>query len=255
MNVNSVTSQSSMSYLKYITSKSNSDFKTADTSASSANSYLFDSSSSSSTNSYLLDSLPATSDSSLWQSIFSDSSSNKTAILTTMKNYTATSKDFYSSFSATATSLKSSSSNLAETLNSSNTSTSDIVDSITAFANDYNDATELFSKNSDVSTALSALSNSFSKGTKNASNLLSSIGITVDTSGKMTVDQTVLTDAVNNNYDTVKSALGGSTGLASQAYSKISLAMSNTSNLVPFPDLTSLTSSSSSLGLLADIYA
>ncbi len=255
MNVNSVTSQSSVSYLKYATSKSNSIFKSADTSASNSNSYLFGSSSSSSPNSYLLDSLSSTSDSSLWKSIFSDSSSNQTAILATMKEYTKTSNDFYSSFASAATSLKSSSSKLAETLNSSKSSTSDIVDSITSFANDYNDATKLFTENSDVSTALSGLANSFSNGTKNSSNVLSSIGITVDKSGQMTVDQTALTDAVNNNYDAVTSALGGSTGLADQAYSKITLAINNTSNLVPFPDLTSLTSSSSSLGLLADMYA
>ena len=254
MNVNSVTSQSSMSYLRYVTSASNSAFKTADTLASNSNSYLFGSSSSNSTNSYLLDSL-SSNNSSMWKNVFSNSSSNKTAILATMQKYTKTSKDFYPAFASTATSLKSSSETLAETLNSSSSSTSDIVDSITSFANDYNDATKLFSKNSDVSTALSGLAKSFSNGTKNSSNALSSIGITVDKSGQMTVDQTALTDAVNNNYNNVKSALGGSTGLASQAYAKISLAINNTGNLVPFPDITSFTSSSTSLGLLADLYA
>lgn len=255
MNVNSVTSQSTMSYLKYATSKSNSTFKSVDASISTSNNYLFGSNSSSSTSSYLFDSLPSTSNSALWNTIYSDSASNKTAILSTMKKYTTTSNKFYSSFATTSTSLQSSSSDLAETLNSSSSSTNDIVDSITSFVSDYNDATKLFSKNSDVSTALSGLAKSFSNGAKNSSNVLSSIGITVGKDGKMTVDQTTLTDAVNNDYDTVKSVLGDSTGLASQAYAKITLAMKNTSNLVPFPDISSLTSSSSSLGLLADLYA
>lgn len=255
MNVNSVTSLGAMSYLKYATSKSNSTFKSVDASASTSNSYLFGSISSNSASGYLFGSLPSTSNSALWNTIYSDSDSNKTAILSMMKKYTTTSNKFYSSFATTSTSLQSSSLNLAETLNSSSSSTSDIVDSIASFVSDYNDATDLFSKNSDVSTALSGLAKSFSTGTKNSRNVLSSIGITVDTSGKMTVDQNTLTDAVKNDYDTVKSVLSGSTGLANQAYSKITLAMNSASNLVPFPDVSSLTSSSTSLGLLADLYA
>jgi len=255
MNVNSVSSQSSISYLKYSTAESNSTFSSVDNSTSSSNSYLFDSSSSSSTSSYLLNSLSSTDDSSLWNTVFSGSSANKSIVLATMKKYTETSDEFYSSFASTATSLQSSSLNLAETLDSSNSSTSDIVDSITSFVSDYNDATELFSDNSDISTALSGLATSFSDGTTDSSDLLSSIGITVDEDGKMTVDEDTLTDAVENDYSTVQSVLGGSTGLASQAYSKITLAINNTDNLVPFPDFTGITTTSTSLGLLADLYA
>ncbi|WP_110955401.1 flagellar filament capping protein FliD [Anaerosinus massiliensis] len=244
MNVNSVTAQSNMSYLKYTLAKNNSKFNSV-LSTSNSYDYLFNSGSTSSSNQ------------TLWNSSFSskNAAADPGLILATMQKYTKTSNAFYPAFASTSTNLQTSSAKLTDTLKNTDTSTKDTVDRITAFVDDYNATTKLFNKNSNTSSALSALSVSFSSGTSSLRKSLATIGITVQKDGTMAADKEALTDAVKNEYGSVQSLLGGSTGLANQAYTKIKIASNRASDLVPFPDFTKMTTSSASLGLLADLYA
>ena len=191
----------------------------------------------------------------LWSNVFADSSSSQSQILATMKKYTATSEKFYSSFASTSTNLKSSSTNLTSVLANPAASASDITDSIKTFANDYNKTTALFKDNASVSSTMSSFADSFASSTKSAKSSLVAIGISVDTSGKMTVDEKALTTAAQNNPSAIKAVFSGNQGLGNQAYFKTALAVSNVENFVPFPDITSFSSTPTSLGLLADMFA
>lgn len=258
MNVNSVTALGQSAYLSYSTAAKNKTFSNTMTSSSNTDSYLFNSSSSSSgTNSYLFNSLSSSdsTDNDLWSSVFSDSSSTQSQILTTMKKYTSTSENFYSAFASSSSNLKAASTNLTSVLSNPDASTSDITNNIQTFVNDYNNTTALFNDNSSVSTTMSKFADFFTNGAKNANIPLANIGISVDDNGKMTVDESALTNAVQNNSSAIKNAFSGSQGLANQAYVKTAQAINNVENLVPFPDITNLTTGSSKLGLLADISA
>lgn len=243
MNVNSVTAMGQFAYLNYTTAAKNKTFSSMTSSNDGSNDLLNTST----------DSTSASDD--LWSNVFSDSSSNQSQILATMKKYTATSENFYSSFASTSASLKSSSTNLTSVLANPAASASDITDSIKTFANDYNNTTTLFQKNADVSSTMSSFADSFAGSTKSAKSSLATIGISVDTNGKMTIDEKALTSATQNNPSAIKAVFGGNQGLGNQAYFKNALAVSNVENFVPFPDITSLTTAPTSLGLLADIFA
>ncbi len=243
MNVNSVTAMGQFAYLNYTTAAKNKTFSSMTSSNDGSNDLLNTST----------DSTSASDD--LWSNVFSDSSSSQSQILATMKKYTATSENFYSSFTSTSASLKSSSTNLTSVLANPAASASDITDSIKTFANDYNNTTTLFQKNADVSSTMSSFADSFAGSTKSAKSSLATIGISVDTNGKMTIDEKALTSATQNNPSAIKAVFGGNQGLGNQAYFKNALAVSNVENFVPFPDITSLTTAPTSLGLLADIFA
>lgn len=243
MNVNSATAMGQFAYLNYTTAAKNKTFSSM-TSSNDGTSDLLNTSTSS-----------ASASDKLWSNVFADSSSSQSQILATMKKYTATSEKFYSSFASTSTNLKNSSTNLTSVLENPAASASDITDSIKTFANDYNKTTALFKDNARASSTMSSFADSFASSTKSAKNSLAAIGISVDTNGKMTVDETALTTAVQNNPSAIKAVFSGNQGLGNQAYFKTSLAVSNVENFVPFPDITSFTSAPTSLGLLADMFA
>lgn len=119
-----------------------------------------------------------------------------------------------------------------------------IVDAAKRFAGDYNAAVDLFSKNKDKSVAMASIASSFSSA-KYSQNKLSEIGINVDSNGKLAVDSTKLTAALEKTPDKVRDILSGKDGLASSAYQKATTAKQNERRLYPpTPDVTSFANTS-----------
>ncbi|MDF2564689.1 MAG: flagellar capping protein [Massilibacillus sp.] len=247
MNVNSVTSLSQSSYLTYKTGQSNSAFasianiQTDVTNTKSSNFFL-----NSSQYSY-------TSSDDLLKNVLSSRFAEQKKTLATLKEYSQKSEKFYSNFFPEMNDLKTSASTLADT-DFSSKNTSSIVKNVKQFASDYSSAVDFLSSNKSVSTGVSNLATSFSS-TKYNSRAYDSIGIKVDTSGRLTVDESKLTSALTSDADRVKELLGGSSGLASKTISRVNVAETNSSNLVPFPNISNRAYNGITQGMLLDIFA
>lgn len=107
-----------------------------------------------------------------------------------------------------------------------------IVDATKKFASDYNDALDLFSKYSNRSPAMNSMASAFSSS-KYSSNKLSEIGINVSANGKLSVDATKLSSALEKTPEKVTNILSGKDGLANTAYQKASAAKINERTLFP----------------------
>ena len=77
-----------------------------------------------------------------------------------------------------------------------------------------------------------SLDDSF-KSTKNSSNSLSEIGITVGDDGKLSINEEKLSGAVKSDAKKVKNIFSGSIGIANETYNKVQNAMNNSKNLYP----------------------
>ncbi len=117
-------------------------------------------------------------------------------------------------------------------ISSDNVDSKKIVDAVKKFANDYNNVVNFLDKNSDKSTKLESLADSF-KSTKNSSNSLSEIGITVGDDGKLSINEEKLTGALKSDAKKVKNIFNGSSGIANETYNKVQDAMNNSKNLYP----------------------
>ena len=109
---------------------------------------------------------------------------------------------------------------------------SKIIDAVKKFADDYNGVVSFLKDNSNKSTKIGNLSYSFNSN-KYLNNSLSSIGIQIDSDGKVAIDEKKLKSEVESNIDNVKKVLGNSSGFATSAYYKASEAMKNGKNLYP----------------------
>lgn len=106
------------------------------------------------------------------------------------------------------------------------------VDAVKKFAESYNKALAFLTKNKDTSSALNNLAYSFST-TRFQSGALSRIGIAVDATGALSVDEGKLTNALSSNPKSVEQVFGGANGLATSTYGKTVNAMNNSRNLYP----------------------
>ena len=254
--MSTISSIANNSYLMYsIASKGDSSItaanwitgSTSGTSSSAASE--LSSSLSSLVNSYSSSSSSSTTD-SMWSNYFSSASTSKselsalsgikTSTTSLLNSYATASKTFYTTFDSTMSDLKTSANTLQktnfavigttdqDTASNVNTALTNVKD----FVSKYNDAISLFSDNSSISNRVSRLASSFSDTTYNAKSL-ATIGINVDSStGKLSLDDTKLTEAMKSNSDSV-SYLLGSNGLAGKAENKTSLATSQRSQLFP----------------------
>lgn len=109
---------------------------------------------------------------------------------------------------------------------------SKIVDAVKKFADDYNEVVSFLKENSDKSSKIENLAYSFSSN-KYLNNSLSSIGIQIDSDGKIAIDEKRLKSEVESDINNVKKVLGNSSGLATLTYDKASEAMKNGKNLYP----------------------
>lgn len=247
MNVNSVTSMGINSYLTYKTAQSNSTFAAiakiqSDTTNTKSSNFFLNSGQYSYT----------TSD-DLLNNILSNRLAEQKQTLATLKDYSKNSEKFYSNFFPTMSDLKTSADTLADTDFSTNDKSS-IVKNVKQFASDYSDAVNFLTNNKSVSTGVVNLATLFSS-TKFNSRAYDSIGIKVDTSGRLTVDETKLASALTSDADRVKALLGGSNGLGGKTVNKVDAAVNNSSNLVPFPKLSNRAYNGITQGILLDIFA
>ena len=79
--------------------------------------------------------------------------------------------------------------------------------------------------------------------------------IKVDTSGRLSVDESKLTTALGGDADRVKELLSGSHGLATRAMNQSNLALNNTANLVPFPKISQNAYNTITQSMLFNIFA
>ena len=105
------------------------------------------------------------------------------------------------------------------------------LDTVKGFVEDYNNTIKFLSDNSEVSKRVGRLANTFGDTTYRAGNY-NTIGISVGSDGKMTIDEEKLANTIANDPDKVASVLGKD-GLASKAESHVSMANAQRDNLFP----------------------
>ena len=110
-----------------------------------------------------------------------------------------------------------------------------MIASVKDFAEDYNKALSFFEKHSDKSDAVKNLASSFNLTTF-STNELAEIGIDVDSSGALSVDESALASALKNNPDKVKKALSEPYGLADSTHGKVTKIQNNPRDLFPMPE-------------------
>ena len=109
-----------------------------------------------------------------------------------------------------------------------------IINAVEKFASNYNDAVTFLKNNSSKSEKISDLVQSYTSIVKYNKSTLSGIGINVDANGKLTVDKDKLANAIKENKNAVRNALGDSTsGVANKVYNKTTVAMIQSKELYP----------------------
>ncbi len=129
-------------------------------------------------------------------------------------NYGSTSKpstQFLSDFDSSYDSLKSATDNLKSAINKDNTNSTDIdaiVSAAQSFVKAYNSTSEFLSDHSSTSThRINALKNSLTSIGSSNSNSLSTIGITQNSDGSLTLDADKLKTALTNDASNVTRTL------------------------------------------------
>lgn len=95
----------------------------------------------------------------------------------------------------------------------------------------FNDAVTYFNENRSMSDRMNALAGNF-RDNENFANSLNAVGITVGDNGRLTVNETRLADALNENSNNVNEVLGRN-GLAGRLDRNVELANSQRENLFP----------------------
>lgn len=109
-----------------------------------------------------------------------------------------------------------------------------ILNAVKNFTDDYNNAVTFLKKNSSKSENISNLAESYTSIVKYNKSTLSGIGINVDADGKLTLDKDKLVNAIRDNKNAVRNALGDSTsGVANKVYNKTAVAMIQSKELYP----------------------
>lgn len=201
--------------------------------------------------------------------------------IASLEEYSKNSTAFYKDFNALTSELKNSSLALKNTdftlstptastgttsgtTTTTGTTTADkdkqiaaIVANVKDFATDYNKLGSFFQDNAKLSSTTSNFATSF-KAAKYNERAYESIGINVDSSGKLSVDEKKLTAALNTDSQNVGRLLGNN-GLANTAYNKTNAAVNVSDNLYPALKLSgsasTLNSMGALLGLTLDFYA
>ena len=118
------------------------------------------------------------------------------------------------------------------TISNSKFDNSKVVEAVKQFAKDYNSVVDFLKDNSKKSTEIDNLAYSFSTS-RFMEISLSSIGINVDSAGKLSVNEDTLKSSISNNINKVKDVLSKSSGLADNTYKKVNEAMYNAKDLYP----------------------
>lgn len=121
-----------------------------------------------------------------------------------------------------------------------------IIEKVKNFAEDYNSAIDTFKENEGLGSGVRDLGIEFGE-TKFKSRLYAQIGLNVDNSGKISVDEDKLKQAIKDDPDRVKELLGKK-GLGGQTKKKVSEALKGAGDLVSVPKSFTQPDSSSYLG-------
>lgn len=190
--------------------------------------------------------------SALLQNALSNRLEEQKDTITKLDEYNKASDKFYSGYFPVMNDLKSSAEKLKGTDFSSGQN-SEIIDSVKNFADDYNSAVDFFNNNSKVSSKVANLAASFSSS-KYSGRALESIGIDVDSKGKLSIDEERLSAALTEDSGKVQAALGQK-GLAGQAFNKVNNSVANAADLVPFPKFSNQAANGMMQGLLLNMFA
>ena len=240
MNVNSVASMSQISYKIFHTSQNNALFNHVLNQGSSTNS-LF-----SSTNNTL--------NYKNLQDILSNRLNEHKQLLSDLDTYNKTSTSFYNDYLPAMKNLKNSSTALNNILSDSTASADTIIAKVKNFASDYKKTVDVLNANSNLSNKISNLAESFASPKYN-SRAFTSIGISVNDKGTLTIDENKLMTALTNDLGKVNELLGGSNGLANKTALKADSSIANSTNLISFPKLLNSSVNSFMPGIFLDLYA
>ena len=209
--------------------------------------------------------------------LLSEKLASQKSNIASLETYSKNSTAFYKDFNALTSELKNSSLALKNTdftlstpTTSSGTASSTtgtaatkdqqiaaIVANVKDFASDYNKLGTFFKDNAKLSSSVNNFATSFT-ATKYNKRAYESIGLNVDSTGKLSVDEKKLTAALNSDSKSVGQLIGGS-GLANTAYNKTNAAINVSDKLYPALTLPSSASNLNSmgalLGLTLDFYA
>lgn len=105
------------------------------------------------------------------------------------------------------------------------------LDTVRDFVNDYNSAVKFFGDNASVSKRVEMVGNAFGDTTYRAATY-ASIGLTTNSDGSISIDESKLANAILNDPDKVSTVLGAD-GLAGKAESHISFANGQRDKLFP----------------------
>lgn len=198
--------------------------------------------------------------------VISQRLSEQKSDIAALEDYSKKQSSFSESFSKFSTALKKSAVSLqadftaassAAPTTSGTDAANKLITGIKDFASNYNNMTQFFKDNSSLSTNVKNLAASFSD-TKYNSRAYASIGITVDSSGKLSVDEDKLRSSLQSDAAKVENLLGKS-GLSAKAAKKTDAAINISDRLYPslalktksnFLDSSSLLAS----GLTLDFY-
>ncbi|MBP2632183.1 MAG: Flagellar hook-associated protein 2 C-terminus [Firmicutes bacterium] len=250
MNVNSVTSLSQSSYLTYKTGRSNRAFFSISTSLYRSKN---DDTSDLRSTFFTADQYSSSRNTNLLEDALTKRLAEQKQTLATLKAYSEKSDKFYSKFFPTMSNLKTSANTLADT-DFSASDKSSIMKDVKQFTSDYNSTVDFLANNASTSTGLLKLSISFSS-TKFNSRAYGSIGIKVDTSGRLSVDEAKFAASLADAPDQVNQLIGGSHGLAAKTMRQTKIALTNTNNLVPLPTISKKAYNSVTQSMLFNIFA
>ncbi len=208
--------------------------------------------------------------------LLSEKLASQKSNIASLETYSKNSTAFYKDFNALTSELKNSSlalKNTDFTLSTSGTTSTTtgttgtaatkdqqiaaIVANVKDFASDYNKLGTFFKDNAKLSSSVNNFATSFT-ATKYNKRAYESIGLNVDSTGKLSVDEKKLTAALNSDSKSVGQLIGGS-GLANTAYNKTNAAINVSDKLYPSLTLSgsasNLNSMGALLGLTLDFYA
>lgn len=135
------------------------------------------------------------------------------------------------------------------------TDSTKIMSAVKDFAKAYNSTVDFLSKNSAKSASVSNLAASF-RDVKFSATALEKVGINVDSAGKLSLDETKLTETLAKDPIKVHKLISSSGGLADSAYKKSMAAVINSTSLIQAPSvLRSGKFNGSPVGALMDMFA
>lgn len=141
------------------------------------------------------------------------------------------------------------------TLSKGKKDTANVLASVKDFASKYNSVVDFLNKNQAASTSVNVMAKSFGN-TKYLTDSLSQVGIDVDSSGRLTVNENRFSDAMKTDPAKIDRIIGSGGGLASAAKQKADAALMTSRNILQSTSNRSTTRFyGSPVGVMMDFWA